>query len=58
MGKVKEYTSRGSFPDRYETHVVDEKGNRGVGIGNPDKQGKQESIEKAYKDLREKRGHY
>lgn len=59
MRRVKEYTTFGTWPDRFETHLVDEKGKKeGTGIGAPTPEGKRESIDKAYKDLREKRGHY
>ena len=56
MGKVKEYTRKVGFlwDEWWETTVVDENGNKGIGRDRD----KQKSIEKAYKDLREKRGHY
>jgi hypothetical protein len=56
VGKIKEYTRKGGFlgDEWWETTVVDEKGNKGVGRDRD----KQKSIEKAYKNLRERRGHY
>jgi len=56
LGKVKEYTKKGGFlgDEWWETTVVDEKGNKGIGRDRD----KGTSIEKAYKDLREKRGYH
>jgi len=54
---VREYTTRDGIPlidSWWKTTVVDEKGNKGTGADR-DKRG---SIEKAHKDLRERRGYY
>ena len=59
MGKkVKEYTEYGVWPSRWETTVIAKDGTRGRGVSAPTTEGKRESIEKAYKDLREKQGRY
>jgi hypothetical protein len=56
VGEIREYTRKSGFlgDEWWETTVVDKKGKKGIGRDRD----KQKSIEKAYKDLREKRGYY